>query len=87
MNDPDQPIDKLSGKSVVFSDQLAFTTTVKAGLKTELELSAVAGKLKLTNAFFQGSAERVDIHSVIVALASDLKDEDDRPSRNEQDRR
>ncbi|MET0193005.1 MAG: hypothetical protein ABW200_06495 [Hyphomicrobiaceae bacterium] len=79
-NDDDQPIDKLSGKFVVFSDQLAFTTTVKAGLKTELELSAVAGKLKLTNAFFQGSAEREDIHRVTIALASDLKDEDDRPA-------
>jgi hypothetical protein len=75
--DKTQPIQTLGAKAVVFSDQLAFTTTVRAGVKPVLELNAVPGTFKLTTASFFGTAEREDMHNVTVALASNLLEVDD----------
>lgn len=65
----------IGNKSVAFSDVLKFTTKISAGVNPTLTLTTVAGDLRLTNASFFGSAKRDDIHTVIVALASDPKED------------
>jgi hypothetical protein len=60
----------------VFSDELAFTTKLKAGATPTLELSTVAGSFKLTHASLTGNASRDDVHNVTVALSRDKDDVD-----------
>jgi hypothetical protein len=55
----------------VFSDELEFTTTLRAGVKPTLELNAVAGTLRLTDASKTGTAQRMDKHDLTVAFAYD----------------
>lgn len=73
---PDEEF-KIPGKNVVFSDVLTFTTEVSVGVKPSLVLRSVAGDFRLTNASLFGSAERRDVHKVIVALASNPGDDPD----------
>jgi hypothetical protein len=56
------------GSNVIFSDDIEFTTTVKAGAAPELVLNAGIGSLAVTKASIIGSMRRYDKHSVIVAL-------------------
>lgn len=69
----------VQGKSIAFSDVLRFTTRLSAGVNPQLTLTTVAGDLRVTDAFLFGSVHRDDIHSVIVALASDTDDLDALP--------
>jgi hypothetical protein len=54
----------------VFSDELIFITTFNAGITPSIELSAAAGRFKLTKASIDGNAERKDNHKVTIAIAS-----------------
>lgn len=65
--------------AVTFSDVLKFRTKLSAGVNPRITLTTVAGDLRLTGASFFGSASREDIHTVIVALASDSLDLDTLP--------
>src|SRR5262249_54377011 len=71
--DPESVEEDLLGatKSVLFADVLEFTTTLKAGVKPVLTLTALNGSLRLTNASVAVTAKRRDVHVVIVALARD----------------
>ncbi len=62
---------KLKGDSVVFSDDLDYTTEFGGSVTPTLELATIAGKFRLTKATIVGSAKRKDVHSVTVALAQD----------------
>jgi hypothetical protein len=55
----------------VFSEKLAFRTSLKLGATPTLTLHAVAGSFRLTNASVNGQIKRVDAHDVIIALAQD----------------
>ena len=68
----------IGSKSVAFSDVLKFTTKVSTGVDAQLILTSVAGDLRLTNASIFGSAHRDDIHTVIVALASNPNEDLDK---------
>jgi hypothetical protein len=72
--------DPVKGNAVTFSDVLKFTTKLSAGVNPKITLTTVAGDLRLSGASFFGSASRDDIHTVIVALASDSQDLDTLPS-------
>jgi hypothetical protein len=75
-NDPDLPKDdpipndprKRTG---VFSEHLEFRTSLQAGAKPTVTLSAVAGSFRLTTASVDGKVERNDTHDVIIAFAQD----------------
>jgi len=58
-----------STKAALFADVLTFRTTLTAGATPRLVLSAVNGSFRLTNASIAVTAERRDVHTVIVALA------------------
>jgi hypothetical protein len=59
-----------AGKKIpTFADTLTFTTTLKAGVTPHLVLEQVHRNLRLTDASFGLSAERMDEHSVIIAIA------------------
>jgi hypothetical protein len=58
-------------KTGVFAEHLEFRTTLKAGATPTLQLSAVVGSLRLTNAAVSGSVARSDSHSLIIAFAQD----------------
>lgn len=68
------PIPKFT--DTVFSDALAFTTHLTAGIAPKLELNAGVGSFRLTHASVTGSATRDDVHNVTVALSFDEKDAD-----------
>lgn len=68
-------------KNIAFSDVLRFTTRLSAGVNPRLTLTTVAGELRMTNSSFFGAAHRDDIHTVIVALASDAKTDFDKLPR------
>jgi hypothetical protein len=63
-------------KNIVFADSLTFTTHFSAGITPTLELSTGVGSLKISHASVSASADRNDIHSLIVALARDHPDMD-----------
>jgi hypothetical protein len=65
------PGDVAKGESVVFSDQLDFTTIISGGVTPTLTLQTIAGKTRLAKATITPSASRTDVHSVVVALAKD----------------
>lgn len=70
------PVGPVAGGSstvpIVFSDVLAFTTTLGASAKPTLTLNAVGvGSFKLTGASFFGSATRTDAHKLTVVIARD----------------
>jgi hypothetical protein len=65
------PANFKDGENVVFSDVLKFTTTLDATMTPTLTLTPVVGRFKVTNASITGEAKRMDIHTVIVALARD----------------
>jgi len=65
-----------SASGTVFEDALEFTTTLSVGATPTLELSTVAGSLRLSHASFTGSANRTDIHKVRVALTREVDDVD-----------
>ena len=82
---PLEPVDgalplPVKGNAVTFSDVLRFKTKLSAGINPRITLTTVAGDLRLTGASFFGSASRDDIHTIIVALASDSQDLDTLPS-------
>jgi hypothetical protein len=59
-----------AGKTIpTFADTLKFTTTLAAGLTPHLVLAQANRNIRLTDAKFGLSAERVDEHSVIIAIA------------------
>jgi hypothetical protein len=58
-------------RSGVFSEQLAFRTSLKLGATPTLTVSAVAGSFRLTKASVNAQIKRVDAHDVIIALAQD----------------
>lgn len=62
---------KLKSNSIVFSDDLDYTTEFGGSVTPTLELATIAGKFRLTKATVMASANRKDIHSVTVALAQD----------------
>lgn len=64
---------KLKSDSIVFSDDLDYTTEFGGSVTPTLELATIAGKFRLTKATIMGEAKRKDIHSVTVALAQDGK--------------
>jgi hypothetical protein len=70
--DPNAPHDfgnsAAFGNGIVFADDLTFTTDLKAGATNTLILDAVVGKLKVTKASIDVSAERKDTHQVAIAL-------------------
>lgn len=53
----------------IFSDELAFTTQLDAGVTPKLEINAVGGQFKLTSASINGTVQRKDIHKVTIAIA------------------
>jgi hypothetical protein len=55
----------------VFSDELTYRTHLTAGVNPTLELTAGVGSLRLTHASISGTASRVDVHVVTVALSFD----------------
>lgn len=63
---------------VVFSDELNFTTEVKAGLTPTVKLDAAIGSFKVTHAAFAATTSRKDIHKVVIVLAHDPKLDVDR---------
>jgi hypothetical protein len=70
----DQFGDTVSALPMVFSDVLRFQTTLSAGVKPELRLSAPGiGSFHLTGASIFGSAVRADDHKLTVVLARDPK--------------
>jgi len=71
---PDLPkpqVFAFENKNVVFSDVIKFTTRLTAGVKPTLTLSSIPGDLRMTSASIFGSAERTDLHTLIVAIATD----------------
>jgi hypothetical protein len=54
---------------IVFSDDLKFTTELIAGVRPTLQLAAVVGSFRVTNATIFAQAKRKDIHQVTVAMA------------------
>jgi hypothetical protein len=62
--------------NIVFADSLTFTTHFNVGIAPTLVLSAGVASLKVTNASVKASADRMDTHSLIVALARDHPDLD-----------
>src|SRR5262249_5382642 len=54
-------------ESIIFSDDIEFTTTVTAGVNPELKLNP-GSRLRVTEASIFGSAYRRDQHLVVVAL-------------------
>jgi hypothetical protein len=79
-DDVDEETFAIKGKSIAFSDALQFKTIFTVGANPRLTLRTVAGDLRLTDASLIGSAQREDIHTVIVALASGEEDLDAVPS-------
>jgi hypothetical protein len=57
--------------TVVFSDQLEFTTILSGGVTPTLTLETISGRLRLSKATINPSASRSDTHTVVVALAKD----------------
>ena len=56
-------------KMPTFADSLTFTTTLNAGVTPHLVLSPVARRFRLTDASLGFSAQRVDAHTVNLAIA------------------
>lgn len=71
-------LDLRKDSDVVFSDELTFTTEMKAGVTPTVKLDAAVGSFKVTNATFAASTSRKDIHKVVIALAHDPKLDVDR---------
>jgi hypothetical protein len=62
---------QLGKDSVVFSDDITYTTEIGGSATPTLELASIVGKFRLTKATITGNLNRKDIHSVVVALAQD----------------
>jgi hypothetical protein len=62
---------KFDKDSVVFSDDIDYTTEFGGSATPTLELASIVGKFRLTKASIMGEAKRKDVHSVVVALAQD----------------
>ncbi len=62
---------KPKADSVVFSDDIDYTTEFGGSATPTLELASIVGKFRLTKATIMAEAKRKDIHSVTVALAQD----------------
>jgi hypothetical protein len=69
------------GPSAVFSEHLLFKTSLTAGATPTLTLSAVVGRLRLTNASIGGVVKRNDEHSLIIGFAQDPNFSDDEFNR------
>lgn len=71
-----------TAKSVIFADDISFTTTFQAGGSLDLTLKSPVGILRLTKvAGGKAFAEREDIHNVRVVLARDKGKEVDLPDQ------
>ncbi len=53
----------------LLADTMEFTTTLKAGAKGGVELTAVADALKVTSAMLSGDVTRIDNHKLILTMA------------------
>ncbi len=62
-------LEKGGGNAASFTDILEFTTTIKASVNPSIELNAVPGHLRLTEAKASLSGERKDVHRLTVALS------------------
>ena len=57
-----------------FSDLLAFTTAFSASVRPKVQLSALAGNFRLTEASGTLAADRKDVHKVRIVLATTSRD-------------
>jgi hypothetical protein len=55
-------------KGAVFSDELLYTTNLRAGVSPQLELRTLAGEFRLSHTSFAGAAARDDVHSITIVL-------------------
>ncbi len=60
----------ITGGTTGFSDVLTYTTTIKAGITPTVELKSAVGEFRLKNASITGSADRVDLHKITIAIAT-----------------
>lgn len=69
------------GKAEEFSDELEFTTTIKANANPSIELKPVGSAFKLTGADATISGQRIDKHKVIITMTLAKKDENQQETK------
>jgi hypothetical protein len=57
-------------EGAVFSDKLTYTTNLKIGVKPTIELKSIAGSFRLNKGTVDGTADRVDVHKVTIAIST-----------------